>query len=150
MIYEYECQCGNTFDRVLPVSEYNTPQWCHCGLQAKKIISRPMLVSVRQDICYDSPVDGRPITSWAQRREDLARNGCEAYDPEMKRDTDRRIAREDAALDRAIEATVEAEIEKMPSRKKEALARELDAGATPVPERVNAPAKPMLTPIVNT
>lgn len=146
--YEYECQCGNAFERVLPVSAYQTPQWCHCGLQGRRVISRPMLVSVKQDICYDSPIDGRPITSWKQRQEDLARNGCQEYDPEMKTDYHRRIAREDAELDRKIEETVEAEIERMPSRKKEALANEIDAGATPTPERGSVPMA-SVTPIAH-
>lgn len=147
MIYEYSCQCGNEFERILPAAEYKTPQWCHCGLQGERVISRPMLVTVKRDICYDSPIDGRPITSWKQRQEDLARNGCQEYDPEMRKDTDRRLAREDAELDAKIEQTVEAEIEKMPSRKKEALANELLGGASASPERISAPAKSILTPI---
>jgi len=136
--YEYECACGNTFERILPAREYKAEQWCHCGLQGRKIISRPMLVSVKQDVCYDSPIDGRPITSWAQRREDLARNGCQEYDPMMRQDYDRRLKREDAELDSKIEATVEEEIQKMPSRKKELLAQAIDSGASPTPERSTA------------
>ena len=33
---------------------------------------------------YRSPIDGRPITSRSQRREDLKRNGCVEYEPSMK------------------------------------------------------------------
>lgn len=33
---------------------------------------------------YNSPIDGRPITSRSHRREDLRRNGCVEYDPSMK------------------------------------------------------------------
>lgn len=37
---------------------------------------------VRSDIePYKSPIDGRPITTRTERREDLARNGCVPYEP---------------------------------------------------------------------
>lgn len=146
--YEYRCECGNEFERILPVSEYKAPQWCHCGLQGERVISRPLQVSVQRECRYDSPIDGRPITSWKQRADDLARNGCQEYDPEMKTDYNRRIAREDADLDKKIEATVEAEIERMPSVKKEALAKAIDMGATPTPERGSAPMA-SITPIAH-
>lgn len=146
--YVYACKCGTEFERILPVSEYKTPQWCHCGEQGERVISRPLQVSVQRECRYDSPIDGRPITSWRQRQEDLARNGCQEYDPEMKTDYNRRLAREDAELDRKIEATVEAEIEKMPARKKEILAKEIDAGLAPTPERGSVPMA-SITPIAH-
>ena len=33
------------------------------------------MVFVQPDICYDSPIDGRPITNLQARKEDLARSG---------------------------------------------------------------------------
>jgi hypothetical protein len=42
----------------------------------------PVMPTVRSDIQpYKSPVDGRPITSASERRDDLARNGCVPYEP---------------------------------------------------------------------
>lgn len=35
---------------------------------------------------YRSPIDGRPITSRSERREDLKRNGCIEIDPPKKKD----------------------------------------------------------------
>jgi hypothetical protein len=32
---------------------------------------------------YRSPIDGRPITSRSERREDLKRNGCVEWEPGM-------------------------------------------------------------------
>lgn len=120
---------------MLPVAEYRTPQICECGKKAKRVISAPMLAYAQRDCIYDSPIDGRPITSWAQRKEDLARNGCEEYDPGVKQDYHRRVKREQNALERQLDDTIEAEIDKMPTRKREKLQNELDAGATAVPER---------------
>ncbi len=126
--YEYECPNGHHFERVLPVSEYDKPQTCECGAQGQKLISRTFGF-VQRECRYDSPIDGRPITSWAQRRDDLARNGCQEYDPEMKKDAERFRAREQAKLEAAMDATVEEVIDKMPARKKESLERELSSGA---------------------
>jgi hypothetical protein len=134
MLYEYECPAGHIFERVLPVSEYKAPQPCDCGQMGQRIISRTHGF-VQRECVYDSPIDGRPVTSWAQRREDMARNNCQEYDPGMRQDYDRRIAREDAILDAKFEETIEAEIERMPSRKREQLQAELDGGAVAMPER---------------
>jgi hypothetical protein len=74
---------------------------------------------------YDSPIDGRPITSWDARQEDLKRSHCRPYDPEMKKDAERFRQAQDAALEASIEATVEEAIEKMPTAKRGKLMSEL-------------------------
>ena len=135
MIYEYECTKGHQFERVLPLSRYDEAQTCECGSKAKKLMSRPALAWARGEVNYDCPITGKPITSRAQHRDNLARHGCQEYDPEMKTDAANFRRREEEALDRAVEETVEREIEKMPSRKKEALVRELESGAIAEPER---------------
>ena len=35
-----------------------------------------LTVMVKPNIAYASPVDGRPITTWAARRYDMESNGC--------------------------------------------------------------------------
>ena len=137
-LYEYECKRGHSFERVLPVAEYKTPQHCDCGSLGQRIISTAT-VFASKDICYDSPIDGRPITSMKARLDDLARNGCTEYDPEIKKDYTRRIERQQAALEKSVEATVEATIESMPARKREQLETELRSGADVGPERQAAP-----------
>lgn len=128
--YEYLCaHCEAEFERVLPVAEYQVPQLCECGRKAKRVISAPMLAFAQRECVYDSPVDGRPITSWAQRRDDLARHGCQEYDPGMKQDYHRRLEREQNELERRVDATVEAAVDKMSVRKREALQNDLDRGA---------------------
>jgi len=136
--YEYECQNGHPFERVLPHSEYRTAQYCNCGSLGKRIITAPTVFASKA-ICYDSPIDGRPITSRRARIDDLARNNCVEYDPEIKKDYARRIERQQASLDKSIEATVEETIERMPIRKRELLEAEFKGGADCVPERKTAP-----------
>ena len=127
--YEFRCPEGHKFDRVLRVADYNVPQGCDCGLYAQRQISIPM-VFVSQDIRYESPIDGKVITTSQQRKEDLARHGCIEYDPEMRKDAERKRAASDAALDKAVDETVEREIHSMPARSREKLAAEFEGGIT--------------------
>lgn len=138
-LYEYRCSNGHEFERSLPVAEYKAPQTCECGARGERVISTPTIGYVQRECRYDSPIDGRPITSWRQRQDDLARHGCREYDPGMKQDYHRRIEREQTALEKKFDATVEAEIERMPSRKRERLQSELDSGAAATPSRGSVP-----------
>ena len=128
--YEFVCPEGHRFDRILKVADYNVPQGCSCGLYAKRQISIPM-VFVSQDIRYESPIDGKVITTRQQRLDDLARNDCVPYDPEMKVDAARKREREDKALESAMDATVEKTVHEMPVKKREKLAAEIQGGLTP-------------------
>ena len=136
--YVYQCAIGHTFERILRIADYATPQDCDCGLPGRRIITVPT-VFAQKEIRYDSPIDGRPITSMKARLDDLARNNCVEYDPEIKKDYARRVEREQLQLERSIESTVEATVEAMPARKRERLESEFKAGADCVPERQTAP-----------
>ncbi len=92
---------------------------------AEQIITAPLLVKVACDVRYDSPINGRPITSHAQRIEDMKRHDCIEYDPGMKQDAQRRMDESDASLDASIERHVEKEIAKMPTKQRGKLVSEL-------------------------
>jgi hypothetical protein len=120
---------------VLRIKDHQNHWPCsQCGNEARQVINHaPMLVipeHMRWNAqSYESPTTGAHITTKKQRIEDMARSGCIEYDPGMKQDADRRVKEQDAALDKAIEATVEREFEAMPTAKKERLCNELTAGA---------------------
>jgi len=123
--YLYACRNGHRFQRFSTVSEH-TPVWmCDCGQEATQVITAPTLVKVAADVCYDSPITGEPITSHQAHKEDLKRHDCVAYDPEMKKDYERRLDEADAKLDASIDAHVEESIEKMPTAKRAQLWSEL-------------------------
>ena len=125
-VYEFKCSAGHWFDRYLKLAEYDAPQTCECGQPAARQISPPM-VSV--DIpAYQSPIDGRWVNSRAQRREDLARSGCVEYEPSLREHGEKQRAREDAALEAKMDATIESEIHAMPTRTREKLVAELEGG----------------------
>ena len=129
--YLYACPSGHRFQRFSTVSEHSPLWMCECGQEATQVITAPTLVKCAADVCYDSPVTGEPITSHHARLEDMKRHDCVEYDPEMKRDYERRIAEGDATLDRLIDTHVEETIEKMPTAKRAKLYHELtDQGLT--------------------
>lgn len=132
--YRHSCDNGHIFDLFLRFSQLEDPQHCQCGRPADRVICAPMIF-VSPDICYDSPIDGKAITSKHARIEDLKRNGCVEYDPGMRQDYDRRAKESEARLDSVIEQSVDQQIHEMPARKRELLQSELAAGVTAEPVR---------------
>lgn len=124
--YEYLCAKGHQFGKFSSLAEHRRWMPCEtCGVLAEQIICAPILVVTQPECRYDSPVTGEPITSWAQRQNDLAKHNCQPYDPEMKTDYMNRMQEGERALDENIDQTVEAAWEKMPTAKRNQLASEL-------------------------
>jgi hypothetical protein len=127
-LHDFRCPHGCTFDALVPHGIDYVPCPNHRLTHAEKVFLRFPMSFVQQDIHYTSPVDGRPVTSKQARIEDLKRNDCVEYDPSMKSYAERKRKEDDAALERAIDETVEREIHTMPSSKREKLVAELDGG----------------------
>lgn len=126
----------------MSLAEHTPDVLCDCGGAARQMVVA-FTVWSRPDIYYTSPIDGRPITSEAARRDDLARNNCEPYDPGMKQDYQRRIKEGEERLEKGLDDTVERVFDAMPSAKKEKLAAELSDGLTVAPERQTAAKSPV-------
>ena len=124
-VYSYRCVNDHQFTRFFSLANHQAVIQCECGVVAQQQITAPVLVKCAADVRYDSPITGEHITSHHARIEDLKRHDCIEYDPEMKRDYERRIADEDAQLDKSIDEHVEASIEKMPTAKRAQLWSEL-------------------------
>jgi hypothetical protein len=126
-LYQLSCPSGHRFSRFISLALFDIDDWkhCDCGERAEIEIQPPLLVTAQPECHYTSPIDDRPITSWAQRREDLAKHNCEPYDPDRKTDYTNRLKREDEAIDKSIHAHVEEAVEKMPSAKRAKLASDL-------------------------
>lgn len=133
-IYTYNCRgCGTRFERYLPMALCSSLVIHSCAGVGQKVFLPPM---VRGDLPgYESPIDGRWIEGRKARLEDLARHGCRPYETGEKEFNERERVRADAALDAAVDQTVEREVSLMPARKKELLEQEVRAGATCVVER---------------
>ena len=124
-LFPYRCANKHDTLKVLRVKDYEEAVDCEqCDLAAVRVFTAPM-VKVAVDVCYDSPIDRRPITSHAARREDMKRNGCIEYDPEMHKDAARRKQEEEAAFDASVDETVHREVAKLPKAKKDQLVKEV-------------------------
>jgi len=124
----YSYRCGNKHETVkfFRVRDYVEAVDCdQCDLAAVRIWTAPVMVKVQESIAYDSPIDGRPITTHAARQDDLKRHDCIPYDPEMKKDAARKQRESQEALDSAIEETVYREVAKLPKAKKDQLVKEV-------------------------
>jgi hypothetical protein len=106
-----------------------------CEHMADKVFLKAPAGFVQRDICYDSPVDGTPITNRQARLNDLARHECIPYEPGMRQDAERNRLDAEARLDRAMDETVDAALEVMSARKKEQLVTEISSGADVAVER---------------
>lgn len=124
--YSYRCANRHETTKFFRVREYVEAVDCEqCDLAAVRIFTPPVMVKVQADICYDSPVDGRVITSHAARRDDLKRHDCIEYDPQMKTDAVRKQRERTEQLDQAVEETVYREVAKLPKAKKDQLIKEV-------------------------
>lgn len=133
--HDHRCEAGHIFERFIARDQLDAQQYCECGKPAERVFLRFPMAWVSPDVCYDSPIDGRPITSMQQRKEDMARANCIEYDPEMRKDADRRQKEADENLDKSVDEFVDRQIATMPVRKREKLAAEMEAGLTAEPVR---------------
>lgn len=126
-LYEYECACGKRYEAIKPIAEHAAPIECYCGRSAKRILSPAM---VHRDLPgYECPITGRRIEGRKAHEENLRRHQCRVLESGEMEDVRRNKASEEKQLDRDIENTVGSMVEKMPPRKQEALANELQRGA---------------------
>jgi hypothetical protein len=124
----YAYRCGNQHEttRFFRVRDYVEAVDCdRCDLAAVRIFTAPTMVSAKADLCYDSPIDGRPVTSWHARREDLKRNGCIEYDPEMKKDAERIRRDRQESFEKKVEATAKEAVGRLSKKKRELLKKEI-------------------------
>jgi hypothetical protein len=141
-LHDFLCRNGHVSEMMVPFGTESIPcPLClaHVDIQAEKVFLRAPMSFVREDVCYESPIDGRLVTSYQQHLEDLARNDCVLYESGIKQDQERNERMREEALERSVEETVDREIALMPAAKKEKLAAELEGGLTATPERITPP-----------
>lgn len=129
-LHDYRCPNGHTMEVQVPQGI----DWITCGRcqeRATKVFLKFPAAYVQADVCYDSPIDGRPITTKQARIEDLKRNHCRPYEPGEMEEVQRNREKAEEKFDKGIDETVEREVALMPQRKRELLEQEVRAGATP-------------------
>lgn len=125
-MYDLLCANGHKSERHIPLAEFEAPIVCDCGAAAHRVISAPMFTVDHTG--YNCPITGAWIGSRRAHTENLAIHGCRVLETgETEAAASHRRAA-DAALDKAIENTVEREIDSWSSAKKESLHNELVNG----------------------
>jgi putative FmdB family regulatory protein len=133
-LYSFTCQeCRRKEDAYRSIDERDNAPECHGPM--RRVLTAPMAF-VRQDVRYESPLDGRHITNYQQHLNELARGDCVQYEPGIKQDQDRKQRERDDALEKFVDQTVDREIALMPAAKREKLTAELQGGLTAEPTRV--------------
>lgn len=136
-IYTYRCKNGHQFDRFLKLAEYRDPQTCDCGAESEKKIMPTMINCDMQPWDrYISPVSGKPITSYKERKKDMDAHGCVDYEPSLRKHNTNHMKTEEAKLEKKMDDYVEKSIHEMSSRKREKLESELKSGANITYERL--------------
>lgn len=105
-VYEYKCDCGIIFERLLPVAAYLEPQFCTCGNRGQKVILHAPRV-FGDYAGYESPASGKWVEGRRQRAEDLARTGCRPYEDGEREEAARTVAADEKKLDKKVDSIVE-------------------------------------------
>jgi hypothetical protein len=93
-------------------------------------------VAVRGDYAgYQCPVTERWIEGRKAHKENLKRQGCRVFEAGEREGFERRKRAEERDFDRQVDATVEAFVEGLPTRRRERLFEEVASGATAVLDR---------------
>ena len=122
MIYEAKChECGKIHEYVRKAKDYLDTPTC-CGVRTEKVIlTAPM--GYCENIHYQSPITGRPITTKQARIEDLRANNCRPWEglTEERKVAQERVKAEEKAFDAKLEQTIAGVYNALPSEKKQAL-----------------------------
>lgn len=106
-VYESLCrECGKVHEYIRRADNYLDTPIC-CGVRTEKVIlTAPM--GYCENIHYQSPITGRPITTKQARIDDLARNNCRPWESleQEQKEAKRRAAYEEAKQDAALEKVV--------------------------------------------
>lgn len=128
-IYAYKCpSCVAAQDVLKRIKDLDLPEACgSCGAVMDRLVVAP---AVRGDYPgYNCPITGDWIEGRKAHAENLKKHGCRVYEPGETDQAKAAAAFAEKQLESSIESTVEEFIEKLPTRKREQLATELESGA---------------------
>lgn len=135
-MYEYKCSvCGRKRDVFLKLADLDSTVYCQRdGFAMNRQICAPF---ISPDYAgYESPVvPGKWIEGRKAHEEHLRETGCRVFEPGEHEAIARRRKEEDEKFDKALDATAEELISKLPTEKRDRLAAEMEAGVTATVER---------------
>ncbi len=105
-VYEYRCEAGHEFERILPAKDYLLSQHCDCGSLGQKVILHPPRVFSDYE-GYESPGTGKWVEGRAARARDLAECGCRPYEAGEMQEMVKRQEANERQLDKVVDHVVE-------------------------------------------
>ena len=125
-LYDFQCLSNHKFEKMVKLADFDTAQHCACGLEAKRLISKPRFSVDKTD--YTCPITGKWVGSLHAHRENLAQHDCRVLETGETVADQRRRDQAEQRFEQSVEDTVEQQIEAMSSSKKEQLCNELVNG----------------------
>lgn len=128
-MYAYRCaNCGTFQDVFKKISELDLPEECSlCNEVMVRQIVAPM---VQPDYAgYTCPITGDWIEGRRAHQENLKKHGCRLLEKGEREHNERMREAEDTKLMDTLVETFASEVQRLPARKREILAGELEAGA---------------------
>ena len=125
-LYDFQCSNSHKFEKMVKLADFDTAQFCACGLEAKRLISKPRFSIDMTD--YLCPITEKWIGSKSAHRENLAQQGCRVLEAGETASDQKQRERADERFEQTVEDTVEKQIDAMSSSKKEQLCNELVNG----------------------
>lgn len=114
-IYEYRCDEGHIYERLLPVDRYLEATYCNrCGCIGQKVILHPPRVFGDYE-GYESPATGKWIEGRRARERDFAESGCRPYEAGEREEMVKRQEANDRHLDKVVESVVETTLQEITS-----------------------------------
>ena len=126
-MYDYFCEeCHQVQSVFKRIADLDKPELCPCGKPMQRLISAPMVQTDYPG--YSCPITGEWIEGRRAHLENLKKHGCRLAEKGEDEAYQRSLAQEDAAFEASISRTFEAEVARLPARKRERLAAEMEAG----------------------
>lgn len=127
-IYSYACVvCGHKHDVVKSIADLDRMERClKCEYPMQRQICAPAVVGDYAG--YECPITGKWIEGRRAHEENLKKHNCRVLEPGETEQVSRYHQRAEQQFDKAVEATAEEFIEKLPTQKREKLVAEVEHG----------------------
>ena len=128
-IYTRQCpSCAHKHTVFAAIAQRNAPVAClRCQEETVRILDAPAVHGDYEG--YTCPITNTWIEGRKAHEANLAKHGCRVYEPGETKAAQRRKHAEDEAFLESTAESAAATVMNMPSEKREALAKELEAGA---------------------
>ena len=126
-LYDFKCEAGHSFERFVPLADFDMAQVCACASPASRVISAPMF-NVDQTF-YTCPISGTPITSRRAHEDNLRRHDCIVAETGIEREISARRDEANRKFDKSVDDHVERTWDSWDGEKREALAKDIISGA---------------------